>query len=106
MGEMVEFRYGGYWDFPRTIVLRYRSAIFLLHGLFNEGRDEFPEDYSVYRVPVSTEDALEIESWMFWPNESFEYLGQLPIQSITFDPTQRKALDASILDSMIGYPLT
>ena len=106
MGEMVEFQYGGYYDFPRTIVLRYRGEIFLLYGLFDEELDEFPDDYSVYRVPASTENSPEIKSWMFWPNESFRYLGQLPIRSITFDPTQRKALDASILDQMIGYPLT
>ena len=104
MVTMVKFRYGGYWDVPRDIVFRYRDQLFLFLSSFDEDLDEYPDDYSVYRVPTSYPSS-EIESWMYVPTESFTYLGQIPIRSVTFDATLRKELDASVLDPLIDYSL-
>ena len=50
MAEMTPFTYGGFYDVPRCISLRYRGRRFLLQSAFDDDLDEYPTDYSVYLV--------------------------------------------------------
>jgi hypothetical protein len=49
--KMVEFQYGDFCDVPRFIILKYRDTLFLLRSAFDEELDEYPDSYSVYRLP-------------------------------------------------------
>jgi hypothetical protein len=99
---MTPFRYGGFHDVPRCLSLRYRGRRFLLQSAFDEGLDEYPADYSVYVVPESANDSQPVCSPEFLSNTPMGCIGKIPIDQVTFDPSKRQELDASILDSFIG----
>src|ERR1700757_1205247 len=101
MAQMTSFVYGGFWDVPRCLTLRYRGKRFLLFSAFDEDQDEYPTDYSVYVVPESADDSRPVCSPEFLTNTPMVRMGQIPIDQVTFDPSKRKEIDASILDSFI-----
>jgi hypothetical protein len=101
MAEMTPFRYGGFYDVPRCLSLRYRERRFLLQSAFDEGLDEYPTDYSVYVVPESVDDSRPVCSPEFLSHTPMACIGQIPIDQVKFDPSKRKELDASVLDSLI-----
>jgi hypothetical protein len=99
--EMTPFIYGGFWDVPRCLALRYRGKRFLFLSTFDEEIDEYPSDYSVYVIPESAEDSRQVLSPEFLSNTPMDCIGRIPIDRVTFDSTKRRELDASILDSLI-----
>lgn len=98
MGRMIPFRYGGYWDVPRYILLRYRGKALLLESPFDEDLDEYPDDFAVYELPSQTEWSAEtLGSWI--PEGTPRTLiGHIPISAIRFDPTKRETLDADCIN--------
>jgi hypothetical protein len=98
LSEMTPFSYGGFYDVPRCLTLRYRGKRFLLQSAFDEGLDEYPTDYSVYVVPETAGDSSPVCSPEFLSKSPMSCIGQIPIDQVTFDSTRRKELDASILD--------
>lgn len=95
---MIPFRYGGYWDVPRYILLRYRGKALLLESPFDEDLDEYPDDFAVYELPSQTEWSAEtLGSWI--PEGTPRTLiGHIPISAIRFDPTKRETLDADCIN--------
>ena len=65
MADMIPFRYGGFWDVPRYIVLRYRDGLLYVQSAFDEELDDYPDNYSVYKIPTSAEPSIEEGSWEF-----------------------------------------
>ena len=100
MGEMVPFRFGSFYDVPRTIVVRYRERLVLLRSDFDDILDEYPDTYSVYVLPDSVEESLKRSSWEFLVSIS-NCIGCIPVKSVTFDPSKSKMIDPSILDELI-----
>jgi hypothetical protein len=100
MAEMTPFRYGGFYDVPRCLTLRYRGRRFLLLSAFDDNLDEYPTDYSVYIVPESADDSMPVCSPEFLSNTPIVCIGQIPIDQVTFDLSKRKELDASCLDNL------
>ena len=65
VGQMIPFRYGGFWDVPRYILLRYRGKPLLLESPFDENLDEYPDDFAVYELPSKTERSADTRtSWI------------------------------------------
>ncbi len=102
MAQMTPFRYGGFYDVPRYISLRYRGRRFVLQSPFDEDLDEYPSEYSVYIVPESADDSQPVCPPEFFLNTPTACIGHIQIDQVTFDPSNRKELDASILDSLIA----
>jgi hypothetical protein len=102
MAEMKPFTYGGFYDVPRCLSVRYRGRRFLLQSAFDEDLDEYPTDYSVYVVPESADDSPPACSPEFLSNTPLTCIGQIQIQDVVFDPSKRKELDASCLDKLIA----
>jgi hypothetical protein len=102
MAEMTPFDYGWFYDVPRCISLRYRGRRFLLQSAFDENLDEYPGEYSVYIVPESADDSRPVCSPEFLSNTPMACIGQIPVDEVIFDPSKRKELDASILDSLVA----
>lgn len=100
MGDMVPFRFGSYYDVPRTIVVRYRELLVLLRSDFDDILDEYPDIYSVYVLPDSVEESLKRSSWEFLGSIT-NCIGCIPVKSVTFDPSKSKMIDPSILDELI-----
>jgi hypothetical protein len=102
MAEMTPFRYGGFYDVPRCLSLRYRGRRFLLQSAFDEELDEYPGEYSVYVVPELSDDSQPVCTPEFLKNTPMACIGKIPIDQVRFDPSMRKELDATILDRLIG----
>jgi|SRR5215469_18965641 hypothetical protein len=95
---MVPFRYVEFYDVPRLIALRYKGKLLLLQSAFNDTLDGYPNVYSVYELPDSTEALLAARSWNFLEHMTLSSIGEIPVSSVKFDSTKRKTLDPSILD--------
>lgn len=101
MPQMTPFKYGGFWDVPRYIALEYRGRFLLLESEFDDELDDYPADYTVYALPNSVADALREGSWDFYKTTPKVEIGKIPVQSVFFDESKRKELDASCLDDLI-----
>ena len=102
MTQMTPFQYVEFYDVPRCIVLRYREKLFLLQSAFDDHLDEYPDSYSVYLLPERVKDAVQKGSWEFLSNTQMSCIGHIQVKDVVFDPTKRKELDASILDSLVS----
>jgi len=101
MTKMTSFQYVEFYDVPRCIALLYRNRLFLLQSAFDENLDDYPSSYSIYILPDSVKDSLRRGSWEFLRNAQMTCIGQIRIDQVVFDPSKRKELDASILDSFV-----
>jgi hypothetical protein len=99
---MTPFEYGGFCDVPRCLSLRYRGRRFLLQSAFDEELDEYPPEYSVYLIAESTDDSRPVCTPEFLSNTPMACIGQIPIGHVTFDPSRRQRIDASILDGLLA----
>lgn len=98
--EIIPFRYGGFWDVPRSILLRYRGMTLLLRSLFDERIDEYPDVYSVYQVPDSISQSVLGGDWALLEGAELRFLGEIPISTVAFDPTKRRTLDSCCLECL------
>jgi hypothetical protein len=104
MSTAIPFRYGSFWDVPRSILLRHRGKALLLESHFDEALDEYPNDYTVYELPTSTEWSEEpLGPWI--PDETPRSLiGRIPVTAIVFDETKRRTLDPECLEPLLSKP--
>ena len=102
MAEVTSFKYGGFYDVPRCLSLRYRGRLFLLQSAFDEDLDEYPADYSIYIVPELSDNLRPVCSSEFLDTTPMACIGHIPIEQVVFDPSKREALDASCLDSLLA----
>lgn len=98
MAAMLPFRYGGFWDVPRFILLRYDGKVLYLQSPFDEELDEYPDYYTVYLVPDSMGESCLSVDWKRFDNAPLTRVGQIPISAVKFDSTLRKSLDSSCLE--------
>jgi hypothetical protein len=102
MAEMTPFEYAGFYDVPRCILISYRERRFLLESSFNEDLDDYETSYSVYSVPELAPDSLRDNTGNFFSTPSMLCVGHIRVEDVLFDPSKRKLLDASILDSLVA----
>ena len=98
---MVPFRYGGFWDVPRSIVLRYRRKLLLLDSPFDDSLDEYPDIYTVYELSDAVVPSLAVGPWSFLGDTGLRILGTVEIKNVKFDPTKRARLDAMVLNPLL-----
>jgi hypothetical protein len=96
--SMTPFQYIEFHDVPRLIALKHRGTWFLLQSAFDNELDDYSKNYSVFALPDAVETYLANRSWKFLEELPARPLGEIPVNSLRFDPTLRKELDASILD--------
>lgn len=73
----------------------------LLRSEFDDALDEYAADYSVYALPDSVADLVREGNWDFYNKAPMTYIGEIPVDSVLFDQSKRKELDASCLDALI-----
>ena len=101
MSTMVPFKYGGFWDVPRDLVLRYRDRSFRLHSYFDDDLDDYPDVYEIDELSDVDESAVLDAKWDLLRNATIIHLGSIPIQRVTFDERKRELIDATFLDQWI-----
>lgn len=93
---IVEYR--GFYDVPRYIVFRANGRLFLLACPFDERRDQYGDAYQVREIVGATNLS---RSWA--PLEKHSILiGEVPVASVTFDPTRRRTLASDALSGLLG----
>jgi hypothetical protein len=97
---MIPFAYREFYDVPRNIILRVRGKWIFLQSAFDEDLDDYAPNYSVYLLPPSFEPPPAGGSWDFLKPE-LEFLGEIPVQEVEFDPTKRQMLSAAALNELV-----
>jgi len=103
LAEIIPFRYSGFWDVPRYILLNYREKTLLLQSPFDESIDEYPDVYSVYQVPDAISQSAVGGDWVILDGAELCFIGKIPISTIAFDPTKRCTLDSSCLEGLFPH---
>lgn len=68
---------------------------------YDEDIDDYPTRYRVYELPRAVAKQLE-GSWENIAQRANRELGSIQIDQVTFDPTKRRAIDASSLHQLLG----
>jgi hypothetical protein len=97
---MIPFAYIEFYDVPRVIILSFRNKWLLLQSAFDEDLDDYAPEYSVFQLPSSFEPPSPGENWDFLQQE-LEFLGEIPLKDVEFDPTNRRTLKAPALDALV-----
>lgn len=100
LAEIIPFRYAGFWDVPRYILLRYREKFLLLQSPFDDSMDEYPNVYFVYQVPDAIAESVLGGDWTLLEGAELRLVGEIPIGTVAFDPTKRRTLDSSCLKGL------
>jgi hypothetical protein len=100
MAEMIPFRYAGFWDVSRYILLRHREQTLLLESPFDDDLDEYPDAYSVYHVPGAISELVLGGNWALLDRAQLRFVGEVPINAVAFDSTKRRTLDPACLDGL------
>src|SRR5262245_52464638 len=94
----IPIRYGGFYDVPLMVLLTRGGRMYLLDRPFEEDKDEYSDYYIAYRLPPDL--AERVDSIVDWTEllAVGKRLGTIPIASIQFDETNRKAIADRGLD--------
>ena len=101
MNRWVAIDYREFWDVPRIFFATDAGRLVLFDCAFNEVLEDYPEVYRIYAMPSLSPDALA-GSWKDIHRKATRFLGAVPISRVTFDPTKRKQIDASVLDELLA----
>jgi hypothetical protein len=105
MAQMIPFKYAGFWDIPRYILLRYRGEFLYLASEFDDDLDDYSNHYTVYVLPGYVEVSAVEGQWNAILQSTMRKVGRIPVVAVVFDATKRKELDASCLDNLLaGHP--
>ena len=101
MNEMTKFTYRDFYDVPRMIILNHRGHKILLDCKFDDSVDDYPSTYKVYVLPQRINEISEL-SWESMRARAVRQVGEIPVKQLVFDHTKRSALDASVIDDLLG----
>jgi hypothetical protein len=90
-------RYRGFYDYPLVFLVDHKDDHFLFECLFDEERDEYADDYRVYRMPVLRDEELPTD-WTNLRETAIAYVGTVPVREVRFDHSRRKEIETSFLD--------
>jgi hypothetical protein len=99
MNDWVSFNYRDFYDVPRMLILTFKDKVLLLESPFSEEKDEYPNKYAVYELPQLSEEELS-GSWENLTSKALSYLGEIPVETVEFDPTRRKQINATAFDNL------
>jgi|SRR6185437_11089222 len=101
MSQKARFTYREFYDVPRMIVVARRGLKLLLDCKFDKVLDEYPATYRVYVLPEQIDES-NLQSWEGLPEMATKYLGDLPVDQVVFDASNRLEIDTDVIDSFLG----
>lgn len=78
------------------IIVQRGVAKYLLVSSFDDQKDEYDSDYTVYLMPGLKTSELKGD-WEQLKAKALQLLGKIPVSDIRFDTTKRKEMDTSML---------
>ena len=101
----LRIKYRDFYDVPRAIVVRYRGAVYFFDCPFDDKADEYPDEYTVYRLPSELEPTLGRISWVDLALAG-EEIGRVSVNAVQLDPTRRRLMLDEVLRPLSGQPGT
>lgn len=92
MSEWTEIIYRDFYDVPRVFLTRRGDRYLLFDCPFDEALDDYPTIYKVYLMADLPDERLG-GSWVDIHHEAERYLGEIPVDRVSFDPTRRRTVD-------------
>jgi hypothetical protein len=94
-GEWLSIRHRDFYDVPRLVVVEYQGVVYVFDSPFDDELDDYPDHYTVYRLPRSELRRLDAASWEGLAAAG-EELGRIPVADVEFDATRRERLNAAV----------
>jgi len=105
MNQAVPIRYRDFWDVPRIFLASFGARTFLFDCCFDEETEDYPNSYKVYLVPRFTDEELS-GSWDKLHERASQFLGEVPVDCVQFDPTRRQSIDSGVLAELTAEART
>ena len=98
-----QIRYSGFFDAPLAFIVGHQGQLFFFWREFDESMDEYADSYEVYLLPgdVRVEEVRTAEQWRALRTTCLARLGPVPVSSVEFDRSRRKAIRTSLLDRLV-----
>jgi hypothetical protein len=92
-------KYRDFYDIPRAFTVEHGDTLYFFDCPFDPRADEFPDFYTVYRLPRQLTGQLDSMSW-----EDLASLGtvagRVTTSLVKFDGSKRNYVDAEVFDHL------
>jgi hypothetical protein len=92
-------QYRDFYDVPRIFVARSTNETFLFDSRFDDLKDEYDTEYTVFLMPMLSDGELTGD-WKSLKERAIRLLGTIPVSEVQFDSTKRKQVDLNILGKL------
>ena len=93
----IPIRYRDFYDIPRAFLVERAGLLYFFDCPFDDGLDEYPDFYRVYRLGPTLSATLDSDSWQDLARRG-SLLGELATRHVRFDETRRAAIDDSVFE--------
>jgi hypothetical protein len=99
--DWAPIRYRDFYDLPRIFITSYNGQDYLFDCPFDDERDDYPDSYRVYQLPALSKEDLQ-GSWEHLSGLAVNFLGEVPVAEVQFDPTKRERINATIFRDLLA----
>ena len=102
-GTWLPFIYRDFYDLPRAILMDHEGTAYFLECSFDEGVDEYPDDFAVYVLPPATARKARDPgaSWIGLTRNG-RLVGHVPVDQVHFDRSLRRLIRADVFALLDG----
>jgi hypothetical protein len=100
MSQRVPITYRDFYDVPRIFLASHQGILFLFDCEFDDDVDDYPDVYKVFVMPALERRDLH-GSWERLSQSATRYLGEVPVNLISFDETRRRTIDTEVLQNLL-----
>jgi hypothetical protein len=90
-------KYRDFYDIPRAFVVEWKGDIYFFDCPFDAQADEYPDEYTVYRLRAETVQNLEDIPWGN-PSGPGEVVGRVWTAAVELDPSKRALVSDQVFD--------
>jgi len=87
----IPIRYREFYDIPRAIVITWSGETYFLDCPFDDSLDDYPNSFTVYRLPESLAMCIDSCSWNNLARQGVP-VGVVEAEEIDFDSTRRRMM--------------
>jgi hypothetical protein len=100
MAKHNKIEYRDFYDVPRMFLVSHDGAQFLFECRFDDDLDDYADAYKIFLMPPR--EKLDLEgSWEHLSESATKFLGELPVNAVTFDETRRNAIDSQVIEELM-----
>jgi predicted enzyme related to lactoylglutathione lyase len=95
--QWLPITYRNFYDIPRAVLVEHEGEAYFLACSFDEEADEYPLDFTVYRLPEEVAEAARqpTSTWVDL-GEAGTLLGRVPVKLVRFDESRRRFLHSEV----------